>query len=44
MISSAAVILLVLPAVYLLAHRWLERRRPEAEPDHPADEDVAVEN
>lgn len=44
MISSAAVILLVLPAVYLLTHQWLERRRPEAEPDHPADEDVAAEN
>jgi cobalt-zinc-cadmium resistance protein CzcA len=27
MISSAVVILLVLPAIYLVAHRWLERRR-----------------
>jgi cobalt-zinc-cadmium resistance protein CzcA len=26
MISSAVVILLVLPAIYLLAHQWLERR------------------
>jgi len=29
MISSAVVILLVLPAIYLLAHRWPERRRLE---------------
>lgn len=26
-LTSAAVILLVLPAIYLLAHQWLERRR-----------------
>src|SRR5262249_56236822 len=32
MISSAAVILLVLPAIYLLAHRWLENRRNERAP------------
>jgi cobalt-zinc-cadmium resistance protein CzcA len=31
MISSALVILLVLPAIYLLIHRWLEQRRPAAE-------------
>ncbi|HEU0173020.1 MAG TPA: CusA/CzcA family heavy metal efflux RND transporter [Blastocatellia bacterium] len=34
MISSAVVILLVLPAIYLLAHRWLERRRPDTEFNH----------
>jgi heavy metal efflux system protein len=27
-LTSAAVILLVLPTIYLLAHQWLERRRP----------------
>ena len=35
MISSAVVILLVLPAIYLLAHRWLEQRRPQTEFNHP---------
>src|SRR5262245_50367988 len=44
MISSAAVILLVLPAIYLLAHRWLENRRNETESDHPGREDVAAES
>ena len=31
MISSAVVILLVLPAIYFLAHSWLEQRRLETE-------------
>jgi cobalt-zinc-cadmium resistance protein CzcA len=31
MISSAVVILLVLPSIYLLAHRWLEQRRLETD-------------
>jgi len=35
MISSAVVILLVLPAIYFLAHRWLEQRRHESEFNHP---------
>ncbi len=34
MISSAVVILLVLPAIYLLVHQWLERRRRGTELDH----------
>jgi cobalt-zinc-cadmium resistance protein CzcA len=40
MISSAAVILLVLPAVYLLVHQWLESRHLETEFDHPGHADV----
>ena len=42
MVSSAAVILLVLPAIYLLAHRWLEQRQLETEFDHPSHADVVA--
>jgi cobalt-zinc-cadmium resistance protein CzcA len=41
MISSAVVILLVLPAIYLLAHRRLERRRPGTGSDRPGRGDAA---
>jgi len=30
-LTSATMILLVLPTIYLAAHQWLERRRPETE-------------
>jgi cobalt-zinc-cadmium resistance protein CzcA len=32
-LTSAAAVLLVLPAVYLLAHQWMERRRHGPEPN-----------
>jgi cobalt-zinc-cadmium resistance protein CzcA len=38
MISSAVVVLLVLPAIYLLAHGWQERRRREPEFDYSGHE------
>jgi heavy metal efflux system protein len=40
MISSAALILVVLPAIYLLAHQWLQQRHLETEFDHPGHADV----
>jgi cobalt-zinc-cadmium resistance protein CzcA len=40
MISSAVVILLALPAIYLLAHRWMERRRAGPEINQPERGDV----
>ena len=40
MITSAGVILLVLPAFYLLVHQWLEKRHLETEFDHPGHADV----
>ncbi len=44
MVSSAVVVLLVLPAIYLLAHRWLEQRHLETEFDHPGHADVVAES
>jgi cobalt-zinc-cadmium resistance protein CzcA len=40
MISSAVVILLVLPAIYLLAHRRMERRRHVSELNPPGRQDM----
>jgi cobalt-zinc-cadmium resistance protein CzcA len=38
MVSSAMVVLLVLPAIYLLIHGWFEQRRLEPEFDHSGGE------
>jgi cobalt-zinc-cadmium resistance protein CzcA len=40
MISSAVVILLALPALYLLAHRWVERRQAGTELNQPGGDNV----
>jgi Cu/Ag efflux pump CusA len=40
MISSAVVILVVLPAIYLFVHQWLHQRQLEGEFDHPGHADV----
>ena len=40
-LTSAAVILLVLPTIYLMAHQWLERRRPGRGSDQPGPGNVA---
>ncbi|HEY6401294.1 MAG TPA: CusA/CzcA family heavy metal efflux RND transporter [Blastocatellia bacterium] len=40
MISSAVVILLLLPAIYLLAHQWMEQRRHAPEPNQPGREEM----
>jgi cobalt-zinc-cadmium resistance protein CzcA len=40
MVTSATVILVVLPAVYLLVHQWLQQRQLETEFDHPGHADV----
>ncbi len=42
--TSAAVILLVLPTVYLLARQWLEQRRPQTGFDHPGRGDGVAES
>ncbi len=44
MVSSVLVILLSLPAVYLLAHQWLEGRRHRREGDRPEQTDVVAES
>jgi hypothetical protein len=44
MVTSAVVVLLVLPAIYLLVHRWLESRQLETEFDHPGHADVVAES
>ncbi|HKC88056.1 MAG TPA: efflux RND transporter permease subunit, partial [Blastocatellia bacterium] len=42
-LTSAAVILLVLPTVYLHAHQWLGRRRPGTGSDQPGRGNVVTE-
>jgi hypothetical protein len=43
-LTSAAVILLVLPTIYLLTHQWLERRRPGTGSGQPGRGNVVAES